>query len=420
MLAVLGVLSVQQARATTPAQALQSCYNVAASLPGGNNQAKCTPVQTSQSAGYYQLSWQDPRQTPPTPHPADSDKRYFYTGSACADKPTYPGSVGDNITVCQGGCLYAPREDDDGAQTDTVRSGSWFASLKSVTYVPTGGTCAGDVPPPPIPPHLCGGSSCIETGGSDFCAKASDGTVVCVPRPNPGAPGTCSSGGGTTLCAGNPPPLPPNPPIVDPATDIAGTDTYGHQSGSGTINNTTVNNFNNTGSPASNGGASGDAGNAPGSPAAPPGSPNGPPKPEGEADHGSYSGGGDCNTPPICSGDKPTCGVVDQVWLSRCKGPGKASSSAQPEWTKVGPGDAAVYDDVPAAEPGFVEEKVVDASMIESTGWVGNSCPALPQAGPLHLEEYQDFWCAWLSKIRAVFLIFGAFVAVKIIAGGRG
>jgi hypothetical protein len=111
---------------------------------------------------------------------------------------------------------------------------------------------------------------------------------------------------------------------------------------------------------------------------------------------------------------------VDQVYLTRCKGPAKSGTSAQPEWTKVSDGDRGAYDDVPAAEPGLVHEETVDASMIATTGWVGNSCPALPQAGPLHLDEYQDFWCTWLSKIRAVFLLFGAYVAVKIIAGGRG
>lgn len=344
----------------------------------------------------------------------DSGYKYL-TGGKCAEAQSYPASYGSNISVCRGGCMYAP---EPGGTTDTVRSGSWLAQLRQTTYKPTGATCPPDAPPePPMAGRtLCGGGSCHDTAAGKYCAVSSSGGQVCI-SDKPPPSGGCATDGDTTLCAGDPPPLPPNPPIGDPATDIAGSDTYGHQDGDGPVSHTTVNNYNNTGGAANNGAQSGDSGNAPDSPNAPPGSPNGPAPSSssgGPGNKGTASGGQDCNTPPICAGDEPTCAVVSQVWLSRCKGGDQGQSNdgdtTVPGLDGIGEGPGA----------GFMRDVSV-LDKLDGTGFGGaGQCPQMPtiEIPMFNVEFTQEWpqWCEILGMAGNIILLLAGFIALRILS----
>ncbi|MDR3443707.1 virulence factor TspB C-terminal domain-related protein [Dyella sp.] len=117
------------------------------------------------------------------------------------------------------------------------------------------------------------------------------------------------------MCAGSPPPSPvgsQGSQITDPATQIKGSDQYQVGGISGTspnsVNTTngavTVNTFGAPGSSSNSGQQSGD---------------NGPASSSSTGNNsGSASGGGDCNTPPVCSGDAVNCGILRETWSSMC------------------------------------------------------------------------------------------------------
>lgn len=273
-------------------------------------------------------------------------------------------------------------------------------------------------------PTLCGGGSCHDTAAGQYCAVDGNGVQVCVPDTTPPS-GGCASSGDTTLCVGSPPPLPPNPPIADPSTGIAGSDTYGHQSGGGTITNTTVNNYNNNGSSPNNGAQSGDAGNAPDSNNPIPGgshdpassSSSGAPKGDGT----SASGGQDCNSPPICEGSAATCMVAKQTWLLRCPPGGQAGDDS-------GPAGQDGNTDVPGLDgigegpgEGFIRsETVLDKLDQGGLGAGGGTCPKLvsldlDQYG-VHLDSDALPWCDILDAIRYMLLFLGAFVSLRILS----
>lgn len=337
--------------------------------------------------------------------------------SPCESAQPYVASYGDGaISVCRGGCMYEPDPSD--STTDTVRSGPWLAQLKQGTYRPTGKECAANAPPEPpfASGKICGGGSCHDTAAGEYCANDSSGAQFCV-SDKPPPSGGCASSGDTTLCVGNPPPMPPNPPIVDPVTGIAASDTYGHQQGNGAISNTTVNNYNGSGAQASNGAASGDAGNAPGSANPKPGGNNDPAHSSstGKAGDGTTaSGGGDCSSPPICEGSQATCMVVKQTYLLRC--PGGTGDQSNDGDTSV-PG----LDGVPTTpDPGiFKSETVLDK--LDAGGFGGGTtCPKFPAIViPMFNIDYEDSppgWCDMLDAAGKVIMLLAAFISLRILS----
>lgn len=412
------VLVSQSARAATTdtrEQAAAKCEVKRTSLQGqypGSTIPACkdTSPEMTQGTGSWKVTF------------AGQTWAYQYIVLPCADREAYPASYGSNISVCRSGCMYKPDEDAEHWSV-TGNGGAFRASKTTGMYRPTGAVCPADQPEPPrAEGKLCGGGSCYDTATNNFCAVDSAGAQTCVKGPPPGGGGGgggCASSGDTTLCVGSPPPMPPNPPVADPVADIGSSDKFGHQSGNGPINNTTVNNYNSSGGAPNSGAGAGDT--AP--PAA--GGGTGGDGGTGDGDDGkdgdgtSASGGGDCNTPPICEGSAATCMVVTQTWLLRCP-PGAKGDEGDGE----GDGEGGV---VPGLEgigtapgAGFMrEETLLDKLKVDGFGG-GGQCPQLID---LHLADYGiDFdgsslpWCDILEKAGYVIMLLAAFVSYRILS----
>lgn len=432
-LTLLGVVAVVAGLA--PVVATATCSDVTAALAGGschNSGGFVRECDTKPAANG------NPNQTDvwSHSHPASgagsgtiSDTLIGrYTCNRCAEiaQPIFDVKS-DGSSACIDGCTYEPQE---GGNTDTVRSGNWLSQLKTQTYAPSGKLCLPGLPPLITkPPKVCGGASCNDIPGQQYCALDGAGNRVCVPYPTPQKPGGCISSGDTTLCAGKPPPLPPNPPVADPNTDIAGTDEYGHQNGNGPINLTIVNNYNNSGNQPNNGANPGDVGDSPGATKPKPGSGNDPASSSSTGNAGdgtTASGGGDCNTPPIVGGSPAAQAIAYQAWKTRCAvekgGNGNLGTGTvgtlgdlyKPTGDTV---DSAVTDFQASIKDAPIGAAVTGFFTVENTG---GSCPtwSMPESDWLPAQTF-DFYCRpdldfVLDGARIVILIAFAFAAFRI------
>jgi hypothetical protein len=346
--------------------------------------------------------------------------------------------------VCNEGCKYYLGGGETNSNgTDRLGEGEWF---------PTGGACPPGLPElgggtgdgdgePSAPPAVCGEGTCYDPGTDTYC-YAAGGAKTCISGDAARGAGTgagdtptggCVNGDGSTICAGAPPPLPAPPPatpISDPVSEIntsdrytTGTTTGGASGEPSTSTGTTVVNVYSSGNgPTSSGQGHGDAGPNPAPSGSTGGTPGGDPD-GGDKDKGkgSMAGGGNCNSPPVCSGDAPTCGVVTQTWLLRCGASiVDADGNGQPDWTQVKPGDGDGYGVEESSLGSVFKEKTVDATGLDSSGWVGSSCPFIfreANGTMFDMSQYQDFFCRWLALIHSIMLVFGAFVSLKILAG---
>jgi hypothetical protein len=328
-------------------------------------------------------------------------------GETCkARAPLHQAFDGVNSQVQNGGCTYKLKGDDDGAvKVCGVWNGKQFCT-GSATFEPTGaytGTPPTAPDPTPPKPKVCQGGSCYDPATDQYCA-AGDSGQVCVPARSGSGGGSCVTGGSTTLCAGSPAPTPPNPPVSDPASQIAGSDNYSDQRGgpSKPVSNTTVNNYNGTGSGAKNGAGQGDTG-APSTGTGDDG--------DKKDDGTSAGGGGDCNTPPMVEGSPALGMIARQTWLLRCADAGQGSDDSD----KSVPG----LDDIPE-KPGdgtFKEVSMLDK--IDQSGFGGGTqCPSLPSIdlGPFgHMDMNSDWWCEFLERISWAVLLTGAWLALRIL-----
>lgn len=372
----------------------------------------------------------DPSQATPTGCPTPP-------GDICKSRPARGGIMGSNLSICFQGCTYKPTNPLDGMDGGlrTCVAGVGGACSTQASYKPTGGTC-GDgpgtdttpPPPPPAMPKLCGGGSCYDPNTGKGCALDANGNQVCMDV-KPGAPGGCISSGETTLCSGNPPPIPPQDKVPDPPSDIVGSDNYGQQpidgsGGGGSINNTTINNYNNgmsggDGTP-NNGGTAGDSGTPTGGDPAPGSSTGGPPT--------TSSGGGNCGTPPLITGDPAAQQIAYQAWATRCaierQGDGLGKGTVNAKGTLYTP-STETMGQVVANFQASVQDAPIGKAM---TGFftvtsTGGACPVwtLPSNDWLP-EQTFDFYCrAELSDLldgaRIIILIVCAFVAFRIAMG---
>jgi hypothetical protein len=326
-------------------------------------------------------------------------------GDQCKARPSYTTAVAGNLTLCNAGCSYAP---DTGVEKWTVRGVSGHSTPGGGgRMVPTGQTCGSGpntaLDPPPVSqpvPKLCGGGSCVDTSSGQACALNGAGEQVCVKLPPKGADGSCASKGDTTLCAGNPAPKPPNPPITDPATQITGSDQYGSQSGNGPINNNTVNNYNNTGNNPNPGKGAGDTDGS-----------DQKPDDQKKDDGTSASGGGDCSTAPMVEGSAALAMIARQAWLLRCADSGQGADDSD----KSVPG----LDDV-GDKPGDgfkTEISVMDKLDFGGFGG-GGQCPRLPEfdiGSWGHYSLNSDWWCELLNKISFLIVALGVWAALTIL-----
>lgn len=338
----------------------------------------------------------------------DTGGGFFYCTSTVSDMckarpPLNQSFDGTNRTVTNGGCEYALKSDDDAAvKVCGVWNGKQYCT-GSATWLPTGnytGDPALSPSPTPPAPKVCGGGSCFDPAGNQYCASTGSGQV-CVPATSSGNASGCGTGGGTTLCAGVPPPTPPNPPVSDPPSQIASSDNYTSQKGTGTVSNVTVNNFNATGSGAKNGAGSSDLGA--------PASSSSAPTPPGDGT--SAGGGGDCNTPPMVEGSPALGMIARQTWLLRCAEAGQVtddSNTTVPGLDDVGttPGD------------GFSKEVTVLDKLDVSGFGGGTQCPQLPDldlGGLGHYSLNSDWWCDLLSKTGYMIMMLATWFALRIL-----
>lgn len=340
------------------------------------------------------------------------------TADQCkARPPLHQAFDGVNKTVVNAGCTYALKSDDDGSvKVCGVWNGKQFCT-GTATWEPTGaysGTPAANPDPPPPAPKACGGGSCFDTNNNQYCAVASAGQV-CVPAPNgnPGA-GGCVSNGGTTLCAGSPAPIPPNPPIVDPSSQIASSDKYSAQTGNGVISLVTVNNYNAVGNGAQNGAGSGDVG-APASSTS-----TGLPQGDGT----TSSGGGDCNTPPIVQGSGGMSAIAYQTWRTRCELEGQEGGTGPSVGTLYTKSNDTAQSVVASFQASVQNAPIAGAvTGFFSVGNVSGACPTWTLAATdWNPQMTFDFYCRpeasdMLDMARIVLLIACAYVAFVIAMG---
>lgn len=341
-----------------------------------------------------------------------SSNNFPYNGTVPTDRERCLGAPSKSLTsasgsVCVAGCSFGPADDGRSSSHQHINFDGSVSEVFSGTYVPSGDSCSGGpgVPAPvsdPTPPRqLCGGGSCHDVAAGKFCAVNGAGAQVCISdKPPAGQPGGCITAGDTTLCAGAPPPLPPNPPILDPPTQIVSTDQYQDKTGT-TVTNSTVNNYNTKGGQPNSGAGADDV--------TPPEKGDDP-----SGDKTSASGGGNCNTPPICEGAAATCMVVTQTWLLRCKGDDGGSSNdadtTVPGLEGIGEGPGEGFHRT---------ETLLDKLDTGGLGG-GGQCPNLlvldlDQYG-IHLDGNNSTWCSILDKAGWMLMFIAAFISLRILS----
>lgn len=132
----------------------------------------------------------------------------------------------------------------------------------------------------------------------------------------------------------------------------------------------------------------------------------GPAAEEPEAE-GNYQYGGQCNTPPACSGDALLCGVVEQTWLDHCR--------FQNEVADMG----TTTFNAPTIDTVNVTDLFND--IVNSNGFIGNrSCPTVPAIQIRGTTLQWDFTplCTIFGYLSYLVLTFAGFRSLSIVMGG--
>ncbi|HEU4590552.1 MAG TPA: virulence factor TspB C-terminal domain-related protein, partial [Steroidobacteraceae bacterium] len=149
---------------------------------------------------------------------------------------------------------------------------------------------------------------------------------------------------------------------------------------------------------------------------------------------GSYGGGGDCNSPPVCTGDAVMCGVARQEWTAMCQAKSDAAqlhkdlagdgppSDFDALKNKYGQGD--VWSDPDTSMDGTVGGQANSGIYDQSGFGYATSCPlhdisiSLGSRGSfvIPLEDK----CVVGTWLRALVIGFALLSAAIITAGGRG
>jgi hypothetical protein len=173
------------------------------------------------------------------------------------------------------------------------------------------------------PPVLCGGGSCYDAATNTYTAVTSSGSQITIPAGTADSSGGgCASSGSATMCGGSP--TPPSPvgtsgsTITSPATQIQSSDgyTYGNPS-TGAVGSATITVYSSGGGTTS-GAPSGSVSATKGSSSTSSGNSTSPASSSSSGNGDSFNGGGNCNTPPACTGDAVMCGVAQEAWQTSC------------------------------------------------------------------------------------------------------
>ncbi|MEY2167145.1 MULTISPECIES: virulence factor TspB C-terminal domain-related protein [unclassified Rhodanobacter] len=324
-----------------------------------------------------------------------------------------------------------------------VFSGTFHASGGSCTpnadgsFTPYGASSPSPVPPTTAShgqpsPKVCGGGSCVDPGTGQACIVDQSGTQFCTPAqaafptaptiPTP-QPNCYSDGSSATLCVGMPKaPIPTNPPtsVTDPATQISGTDTY-NVSTSGGQTTTTVNVYNTAGGTTSNGQKSGDLGTSSGA------TQNGtnPAHSSSAGGNGTYSGGTDCNTPPVCTGDAVLCGASRAQWATTCQvHTDLAGTLPAPSATSLATGGSYDQGSVwTTPSTGNTVGDQANAGNYDQSGFgYGTQCPFVDTHVTFMSSSFSLPWseaCDATSYLRWVVIGFALYLGACITAGSN-
>lgn len=350
---------------------------------------------------------------------------FRYDGPVCGGLQPRQGELQLDTTstqrACDGSCEYAMTSGDQD-------SNGLGQSIMRGTWTPTGHQCSTSSPgfdgsPQPPPANLCAKGSCMNPNNGDVCSYDATGKQMCVGGPIAQGPGgACTGSDAGAICAGQKPPLPTPPQlsqINDPATEITGSDHYTHTStptdgGLPIVTPINVNTYG-VGGPQQSPTTSGQTG-------ADKGPPKGPASGSSAGTSNTAAGGGDCSSPPMMTGDAALAMIARQEWLARC-GPDKTdkNNNGQPDWTEVTDSDGDRYGVTDTNPSSVFQEKTVDMTQVDQTSWAGNTCPDIGTAevfGQQWTAADPELFCAWLAKVRACILVFGAIAAATILALG--
>jgi len=280
------------------------------------------------------------------------------------------------------------------------------------------------------PPQECGGGSCYDPTTGNYCAVMG-GSQVCLPGDTARTPpGGCVYSSGGALCAGSPNAPGPDPTKIPNApTDVRSTDQYNQTTTFGAQPITvTTNVFANPGTTTSSGQTSSDTGPANGGQ---PTTGNDGPASSSSAPStgGTYGGGGDCNTPPICTGDAATCGAARQQWVAMCLAHGDqqqlhkdlTGDGSDPS-IPPGPSKADVWTD--GTSTGDSEADAANQGSYDTSGFgFDKQCPltvlTVPLPGGKSFEFDMSKGCFVGQWLHGIIIAFALFAAAKITAGAN-
>lgn len=283
-------------------------------------------------------------------------------------------------------------------------------------------------------PQLCGGTSCADPSTGNVCSVVG-GVQSCQKFPpwTPNMTGGCSSGGSGAVCAGSPTAPSPQPGqggVTDPATQIAGSDHYTSRNmQTGQVSTVVVNTFApSPGQTVTNGATSGsqNAANSSGS--------QKPASSSTSAGSSGYGSGGDCNSPPVCSGDAVLCGIGRQEWYAMCTGKagtdqlhkdvagdGNGPPTFAADQTKYS--QSSVWSQPDTSQDGTVGGQANSGVYDQSGFGFGTSCPLQDLNVPFFSGSFAiplSEGCVIGPWLRAIIIGFALFSAAVITAGGRG
>ena len=367
--------------------------------------------------------------------PSERAQRSWKTINSCAARDTVYAGYHDEAAgdYCYRGCKYSKGEPIEGPwRVDRPLGNS--ITFERGQWEPSGATCtAGETPPPPK---------------DDYCAILDGGHKIC--RDKNGRPCVISGKTGRKYCPSGPeqpinatppdrtenvtqspeapaPGLPTTPPTPRPGENFAPGTTV---TTTNTTNNTTVNTTisNNTGTPNTNPNQ-GNPGDGSGNPGVPNGGEGEGEGEDGDGEEGEVSGGGDCSSPPACSGNPLGCWAIEHNWRIACE-----SNNEGIGW--LGEMDQAVLDSTidEAADWGsrlgsdgqgdldnFRVVKQLDAAELDASGFLGGaSCPQISvgNVAGVDLGLNLSTFCDMLVNLSGLVMSLSYFLAFRIIAGG--
>lgn len=396
---------------------------------------------------------------------------YYYTGAACPAGTTWNESThtcfdsqqclskpalgnaftqGGSGSTCVGGCQFRPD-----ISACVVVNGQSVCSVTGAK--PTGQPCTTEPTPKtdPEPKQEClnaaaGQTFCIKPDGQ-HCYTASTGRQICW---QPGETGQKTDGPTMQTRDAGTQPIPPN-------TQLPSGDTLNTQ-GSPVTSTTTINNNTTTSTTTittttqnyqtQNGTNAGGSGKAD---AGEKGDGSGKDKGDGDG----ASGGGNCETPPIVSGDAAMNMVATQAWATRCaveagnaakvtgdvancatpfsvEGTnanavklramraqlckGDANGDGRPDWTETDGTEAGDGDEGNDTTPG-TRSLSFGTDLLDTGGFLGaGGCPSLGTVDLVFTQVNFDsnpYFCTLVQLMRAVLLMIGAFIALRILMG---